>query len=137
MIYKQILDEKIFIGSHIKLTSNDNNEVSFVCEGVEHKLLTIVAANIHVGELSEDELFEENAVRLSALEVGETAEVIGLSKECRGANRRRLLDLGILPGTEVEIDMKSPLKDPVAFRLRNTSIALRKNLSDLVLINKN
>lgn len=136
VIYKQILEKRLFIGSHIILERNDNNEVTFTCEGVSHRFSTIVAANIHVCELNADEIFEENALRLSALALGETAEVIGLSKECRGANRRRLLDLGILPGTQVEIDLKSPLQDPVAFRVRNTSIALRKSLSDLILINK-
>ncbi|WP_420386366.1 DtxR family transcriptional regulator [Roseivirga sp.] len=136
VIYQQILENKLFVGSHVMLLQKDNNEVSFVCEGEEHRFSTIVAANIHVEALSEDEIFEENAVRLSALQYGETAEVIGLSKECRGANRRRLLDLGILPGTKVEVDLKSPLQDPVAYRVRNTSIALRNTLADLILINK-
>lgn len=137
VIYQQILDKRLFVGSHIKVLETDNNEVTFLCEGEEHKFSTIVAANIHVEPLSEDEIFEENAVRLSALEYGETAEIIGLSKECRGANRRRLLDLGILPGTKVEVDLKSPMQDPVAYRVRNTSIALRNTLADLILINKN
>ena len=136
VIYKQILDKRLFIGSHILLESNGNNEVSFNCEGVSHRFSTIVAANIHVSELNADEIFEEKALRLSALSEGETAEIVGLSKECRGANRRRLLDLGILLGTQVEIDIKSPLQDPVAYKVRNTSIALRKSLSDLILINK-
>lgn len=136
VIYRQILEKRIFIGSHIVLERANNNEVYFICEGEKHRFSTIVAANIHVQDLNEDEIFEENAVRLSALQYGETAEIIGLSKECRGANRRRLLDLGILPGTKVEVDLKSPLQDPVAYRVRNTSIALRNTLADLILINK-
>lgn len=137
VIYKKILDKRIFIGSHIVLLDADNNKVTFLCEGEKLKFSTIVAANIHIEPLSEDEIFEENAVRLSSLKQGETAEVIGLSTECRGANRRRLLDLGILPGTQVEVDLKSPLQDPVAYRIRNTSIALRSSLAELILINKN
>lgn len=136
VIYKQILDKRLFIGSHISIEKSDNNEVYFLCEGEKHQFSTIVAANIHVAPLTEDEIFEENAVRLSALNTGETAQVLGLSKECRGANRRRLLDLGILPGTSIAVDLKSPLADPVAYKVRNTSIALRKTLADLVLINK-
>jgi len=136
VIYKRILDKRIFIGSHIMLLDANNNEVTFLCEGDKHKFSTIVAANIHIEHLSEDEIFEENAVRLSALNKGEIAKVIGLSTECRGANRRRLLDLGILPGTQVEVDLKSPLQDPVAYKIRNTSIALRRSLAELILINK-
>ncbi len=137
VIYKQILNKRIFIGSQIKILSTDNNSVNFLCEGEEHQFSTIVAANINVEELGENEIFEENAVRLSSLKAGESAEVLGLSIECRGANRRRLLDLGILPGTKIEVDLTSPLQDPVAYRVRNTSIALRNTLSDLILINKN
>jgi len=136
VIYKQILDKRLFIGSHVLLDKMSNNEVIFTCEGVNHKLSNIVAANIHVEELNKNEVFERNATRLSTLTFGEHAEIIGLSKECRGANRRRLLDLGILPGTKIEVDLQSPLSDPVAYRVRNTSIALRSTLADLILINK-
>lgn len=137
VIYKQILDKRLFIGSQIVLHKTDNNEISFICEGQKHSFSTIVAANIHVMALNEDEIFEENAVRLSALQFGESASVVGLSKECRGASRRRLLDLGILPGTKIEVELLSPLQDPVAYKVRNTSIALRSTLADLILINKN
>ena len=136
VIYRQILDKRIFVGSQIKIIATDNHSVTFVCEGEEHQFSTIVAANIHIEELSGDETFEEHAVRLSSLKSGESAEVLGLSIECRGTNRRRLLDLGILPGTKIEVDLTSPLQDPVAYRVRNTSIALRNTLSDLILIKK-
>ena len=137
VIYQQILNKRIFVGSHVKLLKADDNKVRFICEGNEVQFSTIVAANIHIEPLNQDESFEENAVRLSSLIQGETAEVIGLSIECRGANRRRLLDLGILPGTPIEVDLKSPMSDPVAYRVRNTSIAIRNSLADLILINKN
>ena len=136
VIYKQLLEKRLFIGSHIVVQKTDNNQVTFMCEGQKHQFSTIVAANIHVEPLNEDEIFEEKAVRLSSLAYGETAEVIGLSTECRGANRRRLLDLGVLPGTRIEVELKSPLQDPVAYKIRNTSIAIRNTLADLILITK-
>ena len=42
-----------------------------------------------------------------------------------GSNRRRLMDLGVLPGTKIEVEMVSPLGDPVAYRVRGAVIALR------------
>ena len=136
VIYQQILAKRILIGSHVILKKSSNTEVILSTEGENHYFSPIVAANINVAPLSEEETFEENAVRLSSLESGETAEVVGISQECRGASRRRLLDLGILPGTSIEVDLLSPLKDPIAYRVRNTSIALRNSLADLILINK-
>lgn len=46
-----------------------------------------------------------------------------------GIMRRRLLDLGFVPGAIVEVIRKSPLGDPIAFRVSQTSIALRKEES--------
>jgi len=136
VIYQQILAKRILIGSHIILKKSSNKEVIISSEGENHHFSPIVAANINVAPLSKEETFEENAVRLSSLAIGEAAEVVGISQECRGANRRRLLDLGILPGTSIEVDLQSPLRDPIAYRVKNTSIALRNSLADLILINK-
>ncbi len=137
IIYQQILKSRIFIGSHIMVVNSTNSEVEMVCEGHKHKFSAIVAANINVAFLSIDEAYEEKAMRLSSLKQNEKAEVLGISMECRGASRRRLLDLGILPGTAIKIDLESPLKDPIAYTIRKTSIALRNSLADMILIQKN
>lgn len=54
-----------------------------------------------------------------------------------GAVRRRLLDLGLVPGTRVEVVRRSPLGDPVAYNIRGAVIALRKEESCRVLVTKN
>ncbi len=136
VIYQQILARRILVGSHVKIRKSTAREIVFTCEGHQHRLSPIVAANISVGPLATEEHYQENAIRLSALREGEQARVIGISQECRGASRRRLLDLGILPGTTVEVDFTSPLQDPVAYKIRNTTIALRQDLADLILIKK-
>ncbi|MCK6255822.1 ferrous iron transport protein A [Fictibacillus sp. KIGAM418] len=51
------------------------------------------------------------------------------SMEIEGVMRRRLLDLGFVPGAVVEVIRKSPLGDPIAFRVSQTTIALRKEES--------
>jgi DtxR family Mn-dependent transcriptional regulator len=62
--------------------------------------------------------------------VGDKGIVLGISKRCRGQQRRRLMDLGIVPGTEIEAEMKSIGGDPVAYKIRGASIALRKTQAD-------
>jgi ferrous iron transport protein A len=47
------------------------------------------------------------------------------SLEAEGLTRRRLLDLGLVPGTVVESLRRSPAGDPTAFRIRGAVIALR------------
>jgi ferrous iron transport protein A len=54
--------------------------------------------------------------------------------EVTGDQRRRLMDLGLLPGTVVTVAMKSPLGDPTAYRIREALIALRKDQARLIVI---
>ena len=42
-----------------------------------------------------------------------------------GSLRRRLLDIGLVEGTNVECLQKSPAGDPVAYLIRGAVIALR------------
>jgi Fe2+ transport system protein FeoA len=46
--------------------------------------------------------------------------------EAHGAERRRLMDLGVLPGTEIVADVISPLGDPTAYLIRGALVALRR-----------
>lgn len=61
---------------------------------------------------------------LDQLDFGQIATVKALN--VAGANRRRLMDLGILPGTQLAVDLRSPLGDPTAYRIRGALIALRR-----------
>lgn len=63
---------------------------------------------------------------LADLERGESGVVRRLSSECRGAQRRRLLDLGVVPGTRITAEMRSAAGDPIAYRIRGALIALRR-----------
>lgn len=60
-------------------------------------------------------------VLLNELKVGEEAVV----KELIASNRR-LWDIGLVPGTRVKCVLKSPLGDPVAYKIRGAIIAIRK-----------
>jgi DtxR family Mn-dependent transcriptional regulator len=81
-------------------------------------------------ELRTRDLVEEEF--LSGLKPGERTRVVSLSPACRGPERRRLLDLGFVPGTLVEVEMVSPGGDPTAYRVRGTVIALRREQAGLI-----
>lgn len=59
---------------------------------------------------------------------------VGIVKElnCNGNIRRRLLDLGIVDGTKIIPVFKSPSGDPIAYEIRKTILALRKEDSNLI-----
>lgn len=60
---------------------------------------------------------------LNELPPGCAGEVVTL--DISGPTRRRLLDLGLVPGTRVAAVRRSPAGDPTAFRVRGALIALR------------
>jgi ferrous iron transport protein A len=60
---------------------------------------------------------------LGGLRVGQRGVVTSLHTQ--GIIRRRLLDLGLVPGTVVESVRRSPAGDPTAYNIRGAVIALR------------
>ncbi len=73
---------------------------------------------------------------LSSLRIGEKAEIAGISPNCRGQQRRRLMDLGIVPGSLISAEMKSASGDPVGYRVMGATIGIRKKQADLIFIHK-
>lgn len=72
-------------------------------------------------------MVKSNKISLFQGEKGNLIKISSISLE--GVMRRRLLDLGFVPGAIVEVIKKSPLGDPIAFRVSQTTIALRKEES--------
>ncbi len=51
-----------------------------------------------------------------------------------GSMRRRLLDIGLIEGTDVECLQRSPAGDPVAYLIRGAVIALRAEDASQILV---
>lgn len=45
---------------------------------------------------------------------------------------RRIRDMGMVPGTEIKIQGRAPLYDPVALRIRGATLTLRNNEADYI-----
>lgn len=54
------------------------------------------------------------------------------SIKARGELGRRIRDMGLTPGTPVEIQGRAPLKDPVAIKVRDFRLTLRNNEADYI-----
>lgn len=74
-------------------------------------------------------------VALSEITVGSSCRIS--SVELGGLLRRRVLDLGIVPGTPVECVRRSPAGDPIAYKVRGTTIALRSHDASLIKVYPN
>ncbi len=49
------------------------------------------------------------------------------SVDCPPSIARRLMELGVLPGTAVEVIRRAPLGDPMEIALRGVRLSLRKS----------
>jgi DtxR family transcriptional regulator, Mn-dependent transcriptional regulator len=127
-VYAQLVAEGLYPGQTVRLIEATPTRIRFWTNGDEHVVAPIVASNISVRPLQVDAVeTAESSSKLADLRLGESAEVIKISANCRGAERRRFMDLGILPGTTITAEMRSPSGEPTAYRIRDAIIALRPN----------
>jgi DtxR family Mn-dependent transcriptional regulator len=125
-VFAQLMAEDLHVGMVLRVIESTAQRVRFWAGDDDHLLAPIVAANISVVPLPEARRVEEApGDRLSNLQPGERAEVLELSPSLRGAERRRLMDLGLLPGSVIEAELTSPSGDPTAYLIRGALIALR------------
>ena len=61
---------------------------------------------------------------LNNLSVGESCTIKKIKDSSK--IKRRLLDIGLIPGTKVECVLSSPSNDSLAYLIRGTTIAIRK-----------
>lgn len=74
----------------------------------------------------------DQLLSLDKLPIGSFGRVKKLMIE--GNNRRRMLDLGMVPNTLIESLRKSPAGDPIAYEIRGAVIALRSEEASKILI---
>ncbi|HZD79253.1 MAG TPA: iron dependent repressor, metal binding and dimerization domain protein [Actinomycetota bacterium] len=96
-------------------------------QGVERSVRAADAGNVTVEEVAEDVGSEGRSRTLADAEPGQEVRVTSLSPACQGPQRRRMLDLGVVPGTRITPELVSTSGDPVAYRIRGALIALRRH----------
>jgi ferrous iron transport protein A len=52
----------------------------------------------------------------------------------QGKIKRRLMDMGIIPGTEMEVQKIAPLGDPVEVKFKGYNLSLRQEEADMVVV---
>lgn len=73
-----------------------------------------------------------SARRLAELAAGERARVIAVDAGSDAA--RRLMDLGLIRGTPVEVMRRAPLGDPIEVRLRGFMLTLRRSEAEHITV---
>ena len=135
-LYALIAEAGIVPDTVLRIEQKDSSGIVIRTEGRTFHFPNDVAGQITVVELAKGETFDESVERLSSLRPGEQAAIIGLSPLCRGLERNRLLDLGVVPATIVTVELVSPSGSPIAYRIREACIALRESQAERIRIRK-
>lgn len=124
-VFAQIVALGLVPGMQVRLLDRSPQRLRIQADAEEIVLAPVVAANVTVVPI-EQAADLSSMTRLSSIGPGDTAEVVALAASCRGAQRRRLLDLGVVPGTRITYELRGPSGDPTAYRIRGALIALRQ-----------
>jgi len=135
-IYAQLVALDLYPGMQIYVLDVTEGRIQFAANGESCVLASLFAASITVELLPEREKVQPKYELLSSLGLGEQATVKGISPNCRGQQRRRLMDLGIVPGTVITAELKSASGDPVAYDILGATIAIRKDQTEYIFIDK-
>ena len=73
-------------------------------------------------------------ITLSDLKTGEKARIVSVGGS--GAARRRMMDMGLVPGSVIETVRIAPMGDPIEFRIRGYMISLRKSEAELITVRR-
>lgn len=131
LLFRQIVAAGLLPGKIVRVLERGPDSVAISDAERVTDLAPTISAGVIVAE-PEDDSFAGDAQRLCDLPDRVDAEVVGIDPQCRGLIRRRLLDLGLTPGTRVRAELRNAFGDPRAFRVRGTLIALRREQTPMV-----
>ena len=124
-IYDQLLEDGFLLGGRLEVVEKTDQGVRVRLMGREWTVDVVAAGNVSVRQLPAGEQTDPTRITLLDAAPDETVRVVTISQTCQGAQRRRLLDLGIVRGAEITPELVSAGGDPVAYRVRGALIALR------------
>ena len=133
-IYDALLADGFGLGARVSVVERSDRQIRLRARGREWPMDFLVARNVTVRLLPEGTDADGPVDTLMDLKPGGSGRVVGISPACQGSQRRRLLDLGVVRGTEIEAALSSATGDPVAYRIRGALIALRREQAEWIRI---
>ncbi len=88
---------------------------------------------IHLAKVTPMQLHSESSVKLRQVSVGSRLRVVGYEPASRDY-KRKLLAMGLTPGTELVVTRHAPLGDPTEIEVRDFHLSLRKDEADALIV---
>jgi len=132
LAFAQILAQGLRIGQVVRILESTPGRIVLSDGENEFRLAPAVAANVFLAPAENPSA--TSLVTLANLRQGQAAEVVALDEGCQGFSRRRLMDLGFTPGARLTPALQTFARDPRAYRVRGTLVALRQDQARHVLV---
>lgn len=132
--YAQLVAEGLQVGQWVNLLERTNERITLTDGSHEIRIAPAIAANVYIREPVDEDEGLESVLPLSKLETRAVAKIVRLDDRCQGFSRRRFLDLGLTPGTQIYPELENPFGEPRGYRVRGTLIALRKDQAEMILV---
>lgn len=133
-VFQRLVSEGLSPNMQVRILETPPGEIHFQGDGREHVLDLVQAANVTVRPVDtpDEASIETGFPTLADVQPGASATVRQLAPACQGPQRRRLLDLGVVPGTVIQAEFRAAGGDPVAYRIRGALIALRRHQAEWI-----
>ncbi len=128
LLHSQLIAMGLASGAKIKIIKQEHNRILINSQHLQHVLAPATAEKIFVIEAPPE------AVPLGDLLTGEEGIVEEVDES--GKSLRRLLDIGIVPGSKINVVRSAPLGDPIEFRIKDAFISLRRHEANKILVKK-
>ncbi len=79
-----------------------------------------------------NQICSSSNMSLCDIETGKKVQVVKIVGQ--NTLKRRVLDMGLVPGTMVSVERKAPFNDPVSVWFRGYELSLRQNEAEAVLV---
>ena len=139
VVFRELLGRGIHLGMEIFVRSRSDRGIAIAAEGRDVTLAPLAAANVSVRPRPTAVALDGRSSApapqtLADLDLGRSASVTRISPACRGIERRRLMDLGIVAGTAITPERRSLTGDPTVYLVRGTRLALRREQAMAILV---
>jgi DtxR family Mn-dependent transcriptional regulator len=135
-VFQQILHAGVALGQVLHIQQVTPARIQYSMDGSERSLARGLATNVTVETVAAPGESDPRVTTLAQLAIGESAAVVGISPVCRGPQRRRLLDLGVVPGTRIRAVLQSASGSPIAYDIRGALIGLRREQAEWIKIQR-
>jgi DtxR family Mn-dependent transcriptional regulator len=136
-IYGHLIAEHLAPQMTLQVLESAPGEVRVRTARGDRVLPSVAARNVTVEPLPAAMAQPGAYLSLADAQPGDEMRVVGISPACEGAERRRLLDLGIVAGTVIRAELRGAAGEPIAYRVRGSLIALRREQASRVQVERN